>query len=69
MTTANGNVLGTIIVVNHGLPSQHWNFVVIGDGYRENELMKYYHDVQNFADRLRDTKPFDALWNAVNILG
>ena len=67
MTTADGNVLGTTVVVNHGLPSQRWNFVVMGDGYRESELLKYSYDVQNFVDKLKDTEPFDELWNAVNI--
>jgi hypothetical protein len=39
----------------------------MGDGYRENELLKYYYDVQNFVDKLKDTRPFDELWNAINI--
>jgi len=67
MTTADGNIIGTDIVVNHGLPSRRWNLVVLGDGYRTSELIKYRYDVQNFIDKLKDTKPFDELWNAINI--
>lgn len=67
MTTADGNIIGTDIVVNHGLPSQRWNLVVLGDGYRISELIKYSYDVQNFIDKLKDTKPFDELWNAINV--
>ena len=67
MTTTDGNIIGTDIVVNHGLPSRRWNLVVLGDGYRTSELIKYRYDVQNFIDKLKDTKPFDELWNAINI--
>lgn len=67
MITADGNIIGTDIVINHGLPSLRWNLVVLGDGYRTNELIKYRYDVQNFIDKLKDTKPFDELWNAINI--
>ena len=67
MTTADGNIVGIDIVVNHGLPSYRWNLVVLGDGYRTSELIKYRYDVQNFIDKLKDTKPFDELWNAINI--
>jgi len=69
MTTTDGNVIGTTVIVNHGLPSQRWNLVVMGDGYRENELLKYYYDVQNFVDKLKDTRPFDELWNAIIFTG
>jgi IgA Peptidase M64 len=67
MTTADGNVLNTITVVNHGLPSQRWNLLVMGDGYRQAEIIKYSYDVENFINKLKDTKPFDRLWNAINV--
>lgn len=67
MTISDGNVMETSIIVSHGLPSQRWNLVVMGDGYRVADLVKYYYDVQSFIDKLKDTRPFDELWNAINI--
>ena len=67
MTISDGNVLGTSIVVNHGPPSQRWNFVVMGDGYRETQFLKYHFDLMNFIEKLKGTEPFDELWNAINI--
>lgn len=34
MTTADGSVNGTTLMVNHGPPAQRWNLVILGDGYR-----------------------------------
>jgi hypothetical protein len=67
MTTADGTVLGTTVIVDHGNPSEHWNVVVMGDGYKVNELTKYHSDVDNFISKLSGTKPFDELWKAINI--
>ena len=35
MTTADGLIIGTTSVYNHGSPSQRWNIVILGDGYRQ----------------------------------
>lgn len=67
MTTADGTVLGTIKIVDHGLPWQRWDLLIMGDGYRQDELVKYHGAVDNFIDKLRHTRPFSELWNAINI--
>jgi hypothetical protein len=67
MSTADGTIVGTTKVVDHGPNAQRYNIVVLGDGYRSNEMNKYQADVQNFVDTLRATAPFDALWCGINI--
>jgi hypothetical protein len=67
MTTADGLIIGTTAVLNHGSPSQRWNIVILGDGYRQNEISKYSNDVQDLINHLKNTRPFDELWNAINI--
>jgi hypothetical protein len=67
MTTGDGQVLGVTIVVDHGPSSLRWNMVVMGDGYRSTELAKYSTDVETFIIAIKNTKPFDELWNAINI--
>src|SRR4029078_1868934 len=67
MTTADGSVNGTTLVVNHGPPGQRWNLVILGDGYRNAELGRYATDVQNFVNTLQATNPFNELWNAINV--
>ena len=67
MTTADGLIIGTTSVLNHGSPSQRWNIVILGDGYRQNEISKYSNDVQDLINHLKNTRPFDELWNAINI--
>jgi len=67
MTTTDGNVSGTALVVNHGPPAQRWNLVILGDGYRQIELGQYASDVQNFVNTLQGTNPFNEVWNAINV--
>jgi hypothetical protein len=62
-----------ISVVNNGPPQRKWNLVVLGDGYQEDdqnqvhELDDFHRHVDDFADTLRATRPFDANWSAINV--
>src|SRR5687767_13873156 len=67
MTTSDGQVLDVTTVVDHGPSSLRWNMVVMGDGYRSTELSKYSTDVETFINAIKNTKPFDELFNAINI--
>jgi hypothetical protein len=67
MTISDGEVVSITTVVNHGPRSLRWNMVVMGDGYRSTELAKYSMDVNTFINAIKNTKPFDELWNAINI--
>ena len=40
MSVADGYIVGTTKVVDHGPASQRWNVVILGDGYRVTELAK-----------------------------
>jgi hypothetical protein len=67
MTVGDGQVLGVTTVVDNGPNSLRWNMVILGDGYRSLELAKYAIDVENFINTIKNTKPFDDLWNAINV--
>jgi hypothetical protein len=67
MTTADGRVVGTTTVVDHGPPARRWNVVVLGDGFQESEFPKYATAAQRYVDRLFATPPFDELASVVNV--
>src|SRR5262249_41216433 len=67
MSTADGSVLGTTRIVDHGPASQRWNLVILGDGYRASELARYHDEVQRLVDHLRSTAPFSGLWARINV--
>jgi hypothetical protein len=67
MTTNDGFIIGTTKIVDHGPASERWNLIIFGDGYTQNEQAKYATDVANFINVLNTTKPFDDMWNAINI--
>lgn len=67
MGVSDGYVVGTTKIVDQGSDSARWNLVIIGDGYRESELMKYHTDVQNFLTMLRFTPPFNELFSGINV--
>jgi hypothetical protein len=67
MTTSDGYIVGTTKIIDHGSPTQRWNVVILGDGYRSTELNKYHVDVQTFVDYLYGTTPFGEDWNAINV--
>jgi hypothetical protein len=67
MTINDGTVLGTIKVINHGSPVERRNLVIMGDGYKVAELIKFHNDVDSFINKLENTHPFGELWDAINI--
>src|SRR4051812_24850123 len=67
MTTLDGFVVGTTKVLDHGPPTQRWNLVILGDGYRAADLSQYDADVASFVKHLYATAPFGDLWDAINI--
>jgi len=67
MSTADGNVIGTTQVVDHGPASQRWNLVILSDGYQQNQLPQFHNDVQSFIATLFQTPPFDELACAINV--
>ena len=67
MSAADGYVLTTTKVVDHGPDTSRWNLVVIGDGYQASEITQYHTDVQNFLNVFRVTPPFNELFAGVNV--
>jgi hypothetical protein len=58
MGAGDGTVLGTTKIVDHGSPAERWNLVLVGDGYRADQMAQYETDAQNFVDTLFATSPF-----------
>jgi len=67
MTTTDGTVLGTTIIVNNGPPALRWDLVIMGDGYRRDQMAQYEADVRRFADAMFRAPPFDELRPAINV--
>ena len=67
MSASDGQVIGTDKIVDNGPDSERWNLVIIGDGYRQSELLTYREDADNFIATLRATAPFDELFSAINV--
>lgn len=67
MTSADGRIIGTTLVVNNGSPTQRWSLVFMGDGYQNAQLAQFSTDVQNFVNDLRRMRPFNVLWSAINV--
>jgi hypothetical protein len=67
MTINDGFIGGIAKIVDHGSASERWNFVILGDGYNQNEQAKYATDVANFVNVLNATSPFDDIWDGINI--
>ena len=67
MSTSDGYLGATHKIVDHGLETQRFNVVILGDGYRASELTKFGEDVDAFVEKLRSAAPFNELWCAVNV--
>jgi len=67
MTTADGSIVGTTKVIDHGDAARRWNMVILGDGYQLSELEKYHTDALRVISVLSITPPFDQVWNYINI--
>jgi hypothetical protein len=67
VTTADGVVLGSTAVVDHGPSDHRMDLVVLSDGYRAEQLGDFARAVDAFCERLFATAPFDLLRGAVNV--
>jgi IgA peptidase M64 len=69
MSTADGSVVGTTKLVDHGPSSERWDLVLMGDGYQSGQLGQFATDTQSFVDKLFATAPFDnaAVAAAINV--
>jgi hypothetical protein len=67
MSTADGTVLGTAKIVDHGPATQRWNLLILSEGYRSAEMGQFANDAQQLANTLFTTLPFDRLQAAINV--
>jgi len=67
MSTADGAVVGTAKIVDHGPDNQRWNLVILSDGYRAAELGQFAGDAQGFVNTLFSQPPFDELQGVINV--
>ena len=67
MGSADGTVVGSTKVVDHGADKDKWNLVVLGDGFRAADQAAYEAAVTTLVNTLNTTAPFDASWDRVNV--
>jgi len=67
MTTADGQVLGTTKIVDHGPASERYNLVLVAEGYRRDELGDFADACRELVDYLFATPPFGELRCAFNV--
>lgn len=67
MGTADGTVVGTTKIVDHGANNERYNLVVVGDGFQAGEQAAYETVVTNLSNKLQATAPFDTEWSKINI--
>jgi hypothetical protein len=67
MSTADGTVLGTAKIVDHGPATQRWNLLILSEGYRSAEMTQFAVDAQQIVNTLFTTPPFDRRQAAINV--
>lgn len=67
MTTADGTVVGTTKIVDHGDPARRFNIVLVAEGYTAAQLTQFATHAQQFVTRLSTSTPFDQVWCAFNV--
>ena len=65
MSTADGTVLGTAKIVDHGQATLRWNLLILSEGYRSAEMAQFANDAHQLARMLCSTAPFDRLQAAI----
>ncbi|MCA8924733.1 MAG: hypothetical protein KDD82_23165 [Planctomycetes bacterium] len=60
-------VLGTKTLVDHGDPSNRYDVVFVGDGYRAADRARFERQVARAVELLKSTSPFKEYWGYVNV--
>lgn len=67
MGQADGAVVATTKIVDHGPDPARWTLVLLAEGYQESQLPTFHADAEAFVDKLFATEPFRSLWCAINV--
>lgn len=67
MGTADGAVLSTTKIVDHGPDTVRWNLVVLAEGFTAAQMDAYHLAAEQLVDKLFATQPFRRMWCAINV--
>jgi hypothetical protein len=67
MSSRNGSILRVEKIADNGPGASRWDLVVLGDGYRADEIGRYRQDVDGVTNSIFSTAPFDRLRGAINV--
>ena len=67
MSAADGAVVSTTKLVDHGPDASRWTMVILAEGYQAGELDTFHTDADAFVAKLFATPPFTEMWCAINI--
>ncbi len=67
MGAADGAVVSTTKIVDHGPDASRWCLVILSEGYQAAELTKFHADAEAFVSKLFATPPFTENWCALNV--
>jgi hypothetical protein len=67
MGTADGRVIGTTRILDHGPDNRRFNLVLLSEGYQQAQLTQFATDAQAFVQSLQATVPFNGSWDAINV--
>lgn len=67
MGTADGAVLSTTKIVDHGPDASRWNLVILAEGFTATQQDAYHVAAENLVNKLFATQPFRRMWCAINV--
>ena len=67
LSIANAQIYPVTTIINNGPDAKRVNYVVLGDGYKSNELTTYISDATNISNSLFNASPFKEYKNFFNI--
>ena len=67
MGTADGTVVGTTKIVDHGANADRFNIVVVGDGFTSAQQAAFETAATAIRTKLQNTAPFDGAWERINV--
>jgi hypothetical protein len=67
MGTADGAVVGTTKIVDHGPDANRWTLVILAEGFKQAELDQFHLAAEAFVTKLFETQPFRRMWCAINV--
>ena len=64
---ANGSIVDTPTIVNHGSPAQRFDIVILAEGFQQRHLKLFDAKAKLLADRLLAMPPFDGVAHLINV--